>query len=250
VAEGLPQRDWLYWSALCQIFSLLESPPSLRKKLAAGGPAQRRQQGAAHNLPQIVQRVGPARFFQLRQAYGQTFHRYLLAKHQKIPSESIWLGLTTPYRPRTCDSPASQGEGRIGVAVVVRMTSPAPVFFAGWFVERVIAAALLGRASCGNAQNLDAARGADGRALVTSEIEAQTASTASSGLDLNVIAAADVLEMPRRPPKLALEDLDLVISDPKLLPPGVEASPMHSREYPYLAPGMDAPVRVSTDPDY
>jgi hypothetical protein len=41
-----------------------------------------------------------------------------------------------------------------------------------------------------------------------------------------------------------------VISDPTLLPPGVEASPMHPREYAYLAPGMASTVRVSTDPDY
>jgi hypothetical protein len=37
MVEGLPQRDSLYWSALCHIFSLPESPPSLRKKLAAAG---------------------------------------------------------------------------------------------------------------------------------------------------------------------------------------------------------------------
>ena len=36
MVEGLPQRNSLYWSALCHIFSLPESPPSLRKKLAAG----------------------------------------------------------------------------------------------------------------------------------------------------------------------------------------------------------------------
>jgi superfamily II DNA/RNA helicase len=69
-------------------------------------------------------------------------------------------------------------------------------------------------------------RDAEGRAAVTSEIESQATAASSVGPDLNVIAEADAMDVSRQPPKLSLDDLELVISDPKLLPVGIEASGM------------------------
>jgi hypothetical protein len=47
-----------------------------------------------------------------------------------------------------------------------------------------------------------------------------------------------------------LSTLDRVIRAAALLPPGVSANALHSREYSYSAPGMREPLRVTTDPDY
>ena len=46
------------------------------------------------------------------------------------------------------------------------------------------------------------------------------------------------------------DDLDRVIADPSLMPPGTEVRPMGPREYSLLAPGMQQPIRVTTDPAY
>lgn len=94
------------------------------------------------------------------------------------------------------------------------------------------------------------ARDAEGRARITSEIEIRATTSSVAGPDLNAIAEADAMDVSRHPPKLSLDDLDLVIRTPQLLPAGVEASGMDPREYAYRMPGMDAPVRVSTDPNY
>ncbi len=47
-----------------------------------------------------------------------------------------------------------------------------------------------------------------------------------------------------------LDDLAVLLARPELLPPGIESKSLGSRDRSYLAPGMAAPVRVTTDPDY
>ena len=70
------------------------------------------------------------------------------------------------------------------------------------------------------------------------------------GFDLDVVTAQD-LAMPALPPSpVTMHDLDRVISRPDLMPPGTEIQPLGQREYGLLAPGMKAPVRVTTDPQY
>ncbi|WP_295437428.1 hypothetical protein [uncultured Thiodictyon sp.] len=47
-----------------------------------------------------------------------------------------------------------------------------------------------------------------------------------------------------------LSDLGTLLGRPELLPPGIESKVLGSRDWSWLAPGMAAPVRVTTDPDY
>lgn len=70
------------------------------------------------------------------------------------------------------------------------------------------------------------------------------------GLDID--AALDShLAMPHRARSAATpETLDRVIRDPRLMPPGIHVQSLRSREYGLLAPGMTAPIRVTTDAVY
>ena len=54
----------------------------------------------------------------------------------------------------------------------------------------------------------------------------------------------------REPPALAMGDLDRLLARPDLPSPGVEVQPLGRREYSLRAPGMAAPVRVTTDRTY
>jgi hypothetical protein len=53
-----------------------------------------------------------------------------------------------------------------------------------------------------------------------------------------------------RAARRALDDLDLVIRRPELLPPGIEVQSLATREYAYRTPGMREPVRVTTHAEY
>lgn len=83
-------------------------------------------------------------------------------------------------------------------------------------------------------------------AQVTGQIDAVSAQ--ASGLDLDVLSD-DTLDMPKRAPAaLDLQMLDLVIQRQDAMPADVNVRPLNPREYGYLAPGMDAELRVTTDP--
>ncbi len=59
------------------------------------------------------------------------------------------------------------------------------------------------------------------------------------------------LEEPERPvPLYGLQDLGTLLARPDLLPPGIEARALGGRDWSWQGPGMAAPVRVTTDPDY
>ena len=88
------------------------------------------------------------------------------------------------------------------------------------------------------------------RAQVTSDVTARVAALQAdpSALDLDLLADEDV-EMPKRPqPALDMLMLDGVIGREDLMPPGVAVRALGVREYGYLAPGMSAELRVTTDP--
>jgi superfamily II DNA or RNA helicase len=70
------------------------------------------------------------------------------------------------------------------------------------------------------------------------------------GFDLDAITEGDLDEPARPEAAYDLETLDRVIRKPELLPPGVVAEALSSREYKYSAPGMRETLRVTTDPDY
>jgi len=88
------------------------------------------------------------------------------------------------------------------------------------------------------------------RANVVSGIASEVASAEQAGFDLDEVTAEE-LDEPERPLALYnLSDLGTLLTRPELLPPGIESKPLGSRDRSYLAPGMAAPVRVTTDPDY
>ncbi len=85
---------------------------------------------------------------------------------------------------------------------------------------------------------------------VADRLEQRASVEEQSGFDIDA-ALDDELAMPERPPSpVTLDDLDRVITDPGLMPPGAEVRPMRTREYSLLAPGMPQPIRVTTEPEY
>lgn len=69
-----------------------------------------------------------------------------------------------------------------------------------------------------------------------------------AAFDIDEVSDAD-LKPPHFPPSpLEPSDLDGVLANPKLLPPGVEIKPLDSRTYALKLPGSAQPVRVTTSP--
>ena len=85
---------------------------------------------------------------------------------------------------------------------------------------------------------------------VADRIQEQVAANSQDGFDIDASLDSET-EMPERPPSpITMDDLDRVIRDPDLMPPGVQVQPMGPREYGLLAPGMKEPLRMTTDPEY
>ena len=80
------------------------------------------------------------------------------------------------------------------------------------------------------------------------ELEADAAREGAFDLDEAVRAALE--PKPRPEPPLDMDLLDEVIRRPDLVPPGIEVRPLGPREYAYLAPGMEAEIRVTTNPRF
>ena len=70
------------------------------------------------------------------------------------------------------------------------------------------------------------------------------------GFDIDAALDTDLRMPARHPSPVTLDDLDRVIRDPDLMPPGTEVQPLGPREYSLLAPGMAQPIRVTTDAAY
>ena len=87
------------------------------------------------------------------------------------------------------------------------------------------------------------------RGQVIAELEDAVKDT-GSGLDLD--AATDGgLELGTRPkPLYDFDDLDRVVTAESARPAGIVVNDLSQREYAYLAPGMRAPIRITTDPEY
>ena len=85
---------------------------------------------------------------------------------------------------------------------------------------------------------------------ISDRIQEQVAANSQDGFDIDADLDSET-EMPERPPSpITMDDLDRVIRDPDLMPPGVQVQPMGPREYGLLAPGMKEPLRMTTDPEY
>ncbi len=78
----------------------------------------------------------------------------------------------------------------------------------------------------------------------------QMAADSAGGFDLDQITEAD-LELPERAaPAYTLADLQQILEQPELLPPGVTVNRSGDRDFTYLQPGSSPPVRVTLDPDF
>lgn len=91
---------------------------------------------------------------------------------------------------------------------------------------------------------------AEMRRAMVAEIEASADRAQQSGFDIDAVTETDLEEPPQPPSPLMMADLDRVISQPALLPPGLEAAPLGPREFRFRQPGLGREVRVSTDPVY
>ena len=90
---------------------------------------------------------------------------------------------------------------------------------------------------------------AAGRLQTVAAMKAE-AQEADGGFDIDA-ALDDVLDPTVRPePLVTMDDLDRVIGQPGLLPPGTKVQPLGNREYGVTPPGATDPVRVTTDPDH
>lgn len=88
------------------------------------------------------------------------------------------------------------------------------------------------------------------RNKVIAEIEADADAAEAAGFDLDEIVATELEEPARPAPLYDLDDLDRVLSRKELLPPDLDAKPLHgsARQYSCSRPGMRKPIRVTTDP--
>ncbi|MEQ9335163.1 SNF2-related protein [Thalassobaculum sp.] len=70
------------------------------------------------------------------------------------------------------------------------------------------------------------------------------------GFDIDEVASADLDELPRTPAAYGLAELGRILARSDLLPPGDETKKTGKKDYAYLAPGMSAAVRVTTDAEH
>lgn len=101
-------------------------------------------------------------------------------------------------------------------------------------------------------QSVLAGEGCDARerANLVDAIEREAGEFRDAGFDIDTVTESD-LAMPERPqPIVTMDDLDRIVGSSDLLAPGFEIQPMGHREYSLLAPGMSAPLRVTTDSEY
>ena len=85
---------------------------------------------------------------------------------------------------------------------------------------------------------------------VADRIEHRASVQERGGFDIDAGLDTDLAMPERTPSPVTLKDLDRVITDPNLMPPGTEVRALGPREYSLLAPGMQQPIRVTTDPAY
>lgn len=89
-------------------------------------------------------------------------------------------------------------------------------------------------------------RGSAGYANALQDVELQTRAVETGGVDLD----EDLAIPAHSPSPVSMEDLDRVSRALHLMPPGTEVRPLGPREYGLLAPEMQKPLRVTTDPEY
>ena len=93
-------------------------------------------------------------------------------------------------------------------------------------------------------------RDARERANLVDAIKREADERRDAGFDIDAVTESDLAMPERSQSVVTMEDLDRIVSAGDLMTPGVEVQPMGHREYGLLAPGMSAPLRVTTDPEY
>jgi SNF2 family DNA or RNA helicase len=88
-----------------------------------------------------------------------------------------------------------------------------------------------------------------GRDRIVSDIESAL-DEAGTGLDLDAATDAGLELAPRALPLYDFDDLDRIVTSESARPVGIHVNGLAQREYSYLAPGMDQPVRVTTDAEF
>ncbi len=81
-------------------------------------------------------------------------------------------------------------------------------------------------------------------------IDRQVDEAQADGFDLDAVLKEDATFLERAPSPVVLDDLNRVIASPDLMPPQVGVQPLGSREYGLSVPGVQEPLRVTTDPGY
>jgi hypothetical protein len=71
-----------------------------------------------------------------------------------------------------------------------------------------------------------------------------------ASFDIDAITEGDIEETVRPDAPYGLPELERILSRAHLLPPGIDVSSTGLKDYSYLAPGMSAPIRVTTDPEF
>ncbi len=93
-------------------------------------------------------------------------------------------------------------------------------------------------------------RHAEERQDAVNEVEREADRVGAGGFDIDAVTDADLMEPVLPPSPVTMEDLELVISDTALLPPGIEVNGLGPREYAFQQPGLTRRVRISTNPAY
>lgn len=88
------------------------------------------------------------------------------------------------------------------------------------------------------------------RYRVVSDIEAAVQTAGQSGFDIDSATNEDLKPPIRSEPRLTLKDLEQLLRKENAMPPGISVEPMPPKEFRYLAPGMSAPLRVTTDREF
>jgi hypothetical protein len=93
-------------------------------------------------------------------------------------------------------------------------------------------------------------RPAEQRQEAVNEIEQEANRVGAAGFDIDAVTDTELAEpaLPLSP--VTMDDLERVIRNPALVPPGIEVSGLGSREYAFQQPGLTRKVRISTDPAY
>jgi SNF2 family DNA or RNA helicase len=93
-------------------------------------------------------------------------------------------------------------------------------------------------------------RPAEERQEAVNEVEREADRVGASGFDIDEVTDADLAEPAPPSSPVTMDDLERVISNPALVPPGIELSGLGPREYAFQRPDLARRVRISTNPAY